>query len=138
MSASQDLTDRREHERAKVQNIIVGFLNSDEIITTGLINDISLGGVCFTHELGIEPVAFSIHSIDLIAENNILNDIPCNYVWKIIVDRESYHNSRYLRQCGIQFGELTPDQIFQLRSLINSCTSLGTQNIAATVRLTFS
>jgi len=138
MKGSRDLTERREHERARVQNIVVGLLNSEEVVTTGLINDISLGGVSFTHELGIEPVASSIHSIDLIAESNLLNEIPCEYAWKVIIDRESYHNSRFLRQCGIQFGKLSPEQIFQLRNLINSCTSLGTKNITSTVRLTFS
>lgn len=138
MNGGRDLTDRRAHERARVQNIVVGFLNTDEIVTPGLIDDISLGGVCFTHELGIEPVASSIHSIDLIADSNILHDIPCEYAWKLVVDRESYIDSRYLRRCGIRFGRLNPDQIFQLRSLINRCTSLGTQNIDSNVRLTFS
>jgi len=138
MKGRRDLTDRRQHERARVQNIVVGILNADEIVTTGLINDISLGGVNFTHELGIEPVATSIHSIDLIAESNYLNDIPCEYAWKFNVDRETYYNSRYLRQCGIQFGKLNPDQLFLLRSLINRCTSLGTEGINANVRLRFS
>jgi hypothetical protein len=136
MKGSQNFTERRQHERASVQNIIVGILNADEIVTTGLINDISLGGVSFTHELGIEPVASSINSIDLIADSNYVNDIPCEYAWKFIIDRESYFNSRYLRQCGIQFGTLNPDQVFQLRSIINRCTSLGTKSITSNVRLT--
>lgn len=138
MKESREHTDRREHERARVQSIVVGFLNTDEIVTTGLIDDISLGGVCFTHEMGLDPVASSIHSIDLIADSNILHDIPCEYAWKSLVDRESHSDSRYLRRCGIQFGRLSPDQTFQLRSFINRYTSLGTQNIASTVRLNFS
>jgi hypothetical protein len=69
-----------------VQNIVVGFLNSDETVVTGLINDISLGGVNFTHEPGMAPVA-TIHSIDLIAESNSLNDLPCEYALRSLINR---------------------------------------------------
>ena len=66
---SNNFIERRRHERARVQSIVVGILNSDEIVATGLINDISLGGVNFTHELGMAPDATYVNSIDLIAEN---------------------------------------------------------------------
>ena len=134
---SSIFTERRRHERARVENIVVGILNSDEIVATGLINDISLGGVNFTHELGLTPDATLVHSIDLIAENNFLNDIPCEFAWNFRVERDPYFSSRELRQCGIQFVELSPDQTFLLRRLINSCTSLGIKNITSNVHLTF-
>jgi hypothetical protein len=135
---NREFTERRQHERARVQKIVLGILNSDEIVTTGLINDISLGGVNFTHELVLLPTDTSIHSIDLIADSDYMNDIPCEYAWNFKVEKESYFNARYLQQCGIQFGKLDPNQIFMLRSFINRCTSLGTQNISANVRLNFS
>ena len=135
---NKDFTERRQYERASVQKIVLGILNSDEIVTTGLINDISMGGVNFTHELVLVSTATSIHSIDLIADSDFLNDIPCEYAWNFKVEKESQFNSRYLRQCGIQFGKLDPNQIFMLRSFINRCTTLGTQNITANVRLDFS
>ena len=134
---SSDSIDRRKHERARVKSIVVGILNSDEIVATGLINDISLGGVNFTHELGATPDAASVHSIDLIAESNYLNDLPCEFAWNFKVESEHHFSPRDLRQCGIQFGNLTPDQIFLLRRLINRYTSLGLKNISANVRLTF-
>lgn len=130
---SGDFTERRQHERANVQSIVVGILNADETATIGLINDISLGGVNFTHEVGKVPAAPPIHSIDLIADNNCLNNIPCKYAWEVSVDKESYVGDKELRQCGIQFGQLNPNQIFLLRSLINRCTSLGTKSINANV-----
>jgi hypothetical protein len=135
---NNNFTERRQHERARVRKIVVGILNSDEIIATGLINDISMGGVNFTHELGLAPHATPIHSIDLIAGNNYLNDIPCEYAWNFKIERESYFNSRELRHCGIHFVKLTPDQIYLLRSLINRCTYLGIKNIASDVHLNFS
>jgi len=134
---SRDFTERRQYERAKVQKIVLGILNSDEIVTTGLINDISLGGVNFTHELVLVPAATSIHSVDLIADSDFLNNIPCGYAWNSKVEKESYSNSRDLRQCGIQFGKLNPNQIFMLRSFIHRCTFLGTKNINTNVRLDF-
>lgn len=127
---SRDFIERRQHERAGVQTSVVGILNSDKIVATGLVNDISLGGVSFTHGFGMAPAANPIHSIDLIADSNSLNNIPCEYAWNMKFERETYLNSRTLRQCGIQFGKLTPDQLFLLRSLINRCTSLGIKKIA--------
>ena len=138
MKEKVEFSERRQYERAKVQHIVLGILNGDAPVTIGLINDISLGGVNFTLELEKIPPATSIHSIDLIAEGNFLNEIPCEYAWNYAVVKKNYTNSKDLRQCGIQFGKLNPDQIFQLRSIINSCTSLGTRNIKANIRLNFS
>ena len=45
MKEREDFTERRQHERACVQNLVVGILNSGEPITIGSITDISLGGV---------------------------------------------------------------------------------------------
>jgi hypothetical protein len=126
---SGDFTERRQYERTRVQNIVVGILNADENVTIGLINDISLGGVNFTHELDMAPDVSPIHSIDLIADNNCLNDIPCEYAWDSKIGKESIVNIKDLRQCGIQFGKLNPNQLFLLKSLINRCTSLGSKNI---------
>jgi len=127
---SSEFTERRQHERARVKNIVIGILNADKVVTVGIINDISLGGVNFTHEVGMAPASTPIYSIDLIADNNSLNDIPCEYAWDSMVPRESDFNPKDLRQCGIQFGKLNPNQLFLLRSLINRCTSLGTKSIS--------
>jgi hypothetical protein len=130
MKASGDFTERRLHERASLQNIVLGVLNSDEPVTIGIINDISLGGVKYTHELNIAPNDNPIHSIDLIAGNDFLMiDIPCEFAWNVDLEQESSRKLSELRQCGIQFGKLTLNQIFLLRSLMNRCTSPGTTDI---------
>jgi hypothetical protein len=125
---SGDFTERRQFERAKVKNIVVGILNADTFTTIGLVNDISLGGVNFIHEVE-EPAATPIQSIDLIADNKCLNNLPCEYAWELNLDREPSLPRKDLRQCGIQFGQLNPNQIFLLRSLINRCTALGIKRI---------
>ena len=138
MKENRDSTELRQHERVSVQTIIVGMLNSGDSIMIGSIADISLGGVKLTyHELKMVTDDNSIHSIDLIADSHNLVDFPCDYVWGETVDTVSDSNLTDLRQCGIQFGKLTPNQIFLLRAFINHMTSLGINGISSYDLITF-
>jgi hypothetical protein len=122
MEESRDYTERRQHERSYLQNLVVGILSSDEPLAIGSITDISLGGVkCTYDELRMAPDDRLFHSIDLIAEDHYLGDIPCECAWDVNLETESFSKLTNLRQYGIQFGELTPNQIFLLRSFINRC-----------------
>jgi len=126
MKERKDFTERRQHDRASVQNVVLGVLNADEPVTIGVINDISLGGVKYTHELSLAPNDNPIHTLDLIADNNFLMiDIPCEFAWNVALEKESACKLSELRQCGIQFGKLTLNQIFLLRNLMSRCTSPG-------------
>ena len=142
MKERRDFTERRQHERACVQNLVVGILNSGEPITIGSITDISLGGVrCTYNDLRMAPNDSPIHSIvsiDLIADGYYLVDIPCGFAWDVKVEMESHSKLTDLGQCGIQFGKLPPNQIFLLRSFINRCASLGIKCIASNVHITYS
>lgn len=137
MREGRDHKERRKHERARVQNIVLGILNSGELETIGTVTDISLGGVkCTFDELRTAPDDTPIHSIDLIVDSQYLFDIPCQYAWKARVEREPQSKLTSLRQCGIQFGKLTPNQMFLLRSIINRCSSHGIQGITSNVQIT--
>ena len=139
MEINSDYTERRQHERASMQTIVIGMLNSDESITTGSITDISLGGVKFTyHEQIMESKDSPIQSIDLMAGIHNLVDIPCEYVWDETVGTVSDSKLTHSRQCGIQFGKLTPNQIFLLRGFINHMTSLGINGITSDNQVTYS
>jgi len=134
MKQNNDSTELRQHERAHVQTIVVGMLNSGESVTMGSITDISLGGVKYTYnEIRTAPLKRPIHSIDLIADSYYLFDIPCEYAWESAVETKPQSKLTNLRQCGIQFGKLTPNQIFLLRSFINRCASLGINSITSNV-----
>jgi len=136
MIENSEYEDRRQLKRANVQNLVVSILKSDELDTIGSITDISLTGVrCTYDELRMAPPNTRIHSIDLIADSHYLLDIPCKYIWNIIVETEYYSQLTNMRQCGIQFGKLTPDQIFLLRSFINRHTSSGIKGMTANVQL---
>lgn len=137
MKKSRDFIEQRQHKRACVQNLIVGILNSDEPVSIGSITDISLGGVKFTNnELRKAPDERPINSIDLIADSHYLIEIPCESAWNVKLAAESDSKLIDLRQWGIQFGKLTPNQIFLLRSLINHCSSLGIKGISPNVQIT--
>ena len=139
MKERRDFTERRQHERACMQNFVVGILNSGEPITIGSITDISLGGVrCTYNDLRMVSNDSPIHSIDLIADGYYLVDVPCEYVWDVKVETESHSKLTDLGQCGIQFGKLPPNQIFLLRSFINRCASLGIKGITSNVHITYS
>jgi hypothetical protein len=138
MKKRSDPREQRQHERASMQTIVIAMLSSGESLTIGSIADISLGGVKFTcHELKMAPDDSPIQSMDLIADSHNLVDIPCDYVWGETVDTVSDSNLTDLRQCGIQFGKLTPNQIFLLRVFINHMTSLGINGISSYDLITF-
>ena len=125
------MTERRQYERAKVQNVVVGILNSNEPVIIGSINNISLGGVKFTHALTLPPINNPIRSIDLIADNLCLIDIPCKYAWNDEVATEPDLKLKELKLCGIEFGDLTANQIFLLEGFIDRFTSLKSVRLGA-------
>jgi hypothetical protein len=131
MKENRNLTERRQNKRAYVQKPIVGILNSDEPVIIGSISDISLGGVKYIFELRMAPNDNPINSIDLIADNHCLFDIPCAYAWNDTVETGSNFKLTDLRQCGIQFGDMTPDQISLLRNFINRCASFEIKDITS-------
>ena len=135
MKENRNFTERRQNKRAYVQKPIVGILNSDEPVIIGSITDISLGGVKYIFELRMAPNDNPINSIDLIADNHCLFDIPCVYAWNDIVEKESNFKLTDLRRCGIQFGDMTPDQISLLRNFINLCASLGSKDITSNTHI---
>jgi hypothetical protein len=125
---SKKTTERRQHKRASVKNVVVGVLNTGEPGLIGSITDISYGGVKFTyHEFRTEFKKDPIHSIDLIADSNYMLDFPCSYAWNKKVGTEPGWKSN-LRQYGIQFGKLNPWQLSLLRSIVDDCASLGSDS----------
>ena len=138
MKINSDFTERRQHERVNVNKVVVGILNSDEPLTVGSITDISLSGVkCTYDEFRLVSNDNPVHSIDLIADNHDLFDIPGKSVWDVKVERESFSKLTNVRQCGIQFGELTPNQIFLLKSFIDRCASLGINATTSNIDMTY-
>lgn len=124
MNQNKDHTELRQHERAKLQSTVVGILSSNEPVIIGNIDNISLGGLKLINALTLSPINNPIHSIDLITDNSCLMDIPCKYVWNDEVAAESDLQLRESKLCGIEFGDLTTNQVFLLEGFIDRFTSL--------------
>jgi hypothetical protein len=109
--------ERRKHKRSPVSSGISAVLiaSSPEII--GSVSDISLGGAKITYH---NP------KVDLIADDRFVEAIPCSNAWDRAVETDSFLAAGELRQCGIHFADLNPNQLFLLRSFINRCAVTGT------------
>lgn len=122
MKGKEDATERRQHSRTAVKNVVVGVLNTGE---PGLITDISEGGVKFTYqECRKEFKKDPIHSIELRADNSkCMFDFSCSYAWGNNVTTGSDSELTNLRQYGFKFGKMTPWQSAMLKSIIKDCSS---------------
>ena len=119
--------ERRQHKRSPVASGITAVLiaSSPEII--GSVSDISLGGAKITYHNPINSARDSTSfKVDLIADDRFVEAIPCSNAWDRAVETDSFLTAGELRQCGIHFADLNPNQLFLLRSFINRCAVTGT------------
>jgi len=119
--------ERRKHKRSPVSSGISAVLiaSSPEII--GSVSDISLGGAKITYHNPINSARDSTSfKVDLIADDRFVEAIPCSNAWDRAVETDSFIAAGELRQCGIHFADLNPNQLFLLRSFINRCAVTGT------------
>ena len=118
--------ERRQHKRSPVSSGITAVLiaSSPEII--GSVSDISLGGAKITYHNPINSARDSTSfKVDLIADDRFVEAIPCSNAWDRAVETDSFLTAGELRQCGIHFADLNPNQLYLLRSFINRCAVTG-------------
>ena len=124
MLESSEYDDRRLHPRTSVSSGVIAVLITccPEII--GSVSDISLGGakVVYHHPENTK-IDCSAIKIDLISDDRYVEAIPCSNAWDNAVETSDFFAADDLRQCGIQFDELTPNQLFLLRGFINRCAT---------------
>ena len=114
--------ERRQHPRLPVSSGIIAVLitSSPEII--GSVSDISLGGAKITyHKPANSELDYSKLKVDLISDDRFVEAVPCSNAWDRAVETGSFLAAGELRQCGIHFTDLNPNQLFLLRSFINRC-----------------
>jgi len=124
MSESSEYEERRQHQRTSVSTGVIAVLitSSPEII--GSVSDISLGGAKITyHNPKNRASNCSTNKVDLISDDRFVEAIPCSNAWDMAVETNDFFAADDLRQCGIQFDTLTPNQLFLLRGFINRCAS---------------
>ena len=124
MSESSEFDERRLHQRLPVSNGVIAVLitSSPEII--GSVSDLSLGGAKITyHDPQKRDIDYSSLKVDFISDDRFVEAIPCNNSWDRAVETKDLFATDDLRQCGIQFTEMTPNQLFLLRGFINRCAT---------------
>ena len=124
MAESSEYDERRLHQRAPVSSGVIAVLitSSPEII--GSVSDISLGGAKITyHDPQNKDISFSKLKVDFISDDRFVEAIPCSNAWDRGVETNDFFRADDLRQCGIQFEGLTPNQLFLLRGFINRCAT---------------
>jgi hypothetical protein len=114
--------ERRRQERFRLENDTFVVLKSNRT-KVGSLKEMNMEGLSF-HYVGkaeqlMEPAELSIFS----PENDFyLFMVPC----KITSDLKLYKNHPSpitMRRCGVQFGELTPQQVSQLEYFIHNYTT---------------
>ena len=118
--------ERRHHKRSPVSSGIIAVLiaASPEII--GSVTDISLGGAKITyHNPKSRDFDYNELKVDLISDDRFVEAIPCINAWDRSVESGNFVAAGELRQCGIRFGDMNPNQMYLLRSFINRCAASG-------------
>ena len=124
MAESAEYHERRQYQRSQVSSGVIAVLitSSPEII--GSVTDISLGGAKVTyHYPKDKTVNFDKLKLDLISDDRYVEAIPCNNAWDSVMTTGELSETGDLRQCGLQFADLTPNQLFLLRGFINRCAA---------------
>ena len=124
MAESSGYDERRLHQRSPVSSGVIAVLitSSPEII--GSVSDISLGGAKITyHDPKNRYADLSRLKVDFISDDRFVEAIPCSNAWDRAVEPDGFFGAEDLRQCGIQFAGLTPNQLFLLRGFINRCAT---------------
>jgi hypothetical protein len=113
MAAEHGQDERRRHKRFQVKDSAFVF----EAFKVGKIVDISMDGLAFTYD-GHEQWPEKEIDLDLLIDDEIfLNQVPVRVVFDLII-AENSRQGLVTRQCGVQFGRLTPYQVEQLEYFI--------------------
>jgi len=116
--------ERRQHQRSSASSSIIAVLIASAPEIIGSVSDISLGGAKITyHKPTSIELDYTTLKVDLISDDRFVEAIPCSNAWDLPVETGTSIPAGELRQCGIQFADLNPNQIYLLRSFINRCVA---------------
>ena len=129
MTSTKETAERRKHKRFKVQAGAFAVLRPQWPYSTklGQVIDMSMGGLAFryidTEGETSGPCELDIFTAD---SNFYLHEIPFKNISDFEMDNVPSLASIRMRRCGLQFGELTQSQIFDLEYFIqNHATGEG-------------
>lgn len=122
----KEMAERRKDKRFEVRNGAFAVLRASSwphsTQKLGQIKDISMGGLAFSYIASEDLSNGSVQlSIFLVKNRFHLRKIPFETISDLETDEVPF-SSITMRRSGVQFGELTPNQISQLKYFIQSHT----------------
>jgi hypothetical protein len=130
MTNKKEFTERRKHERFKVKNGAIAIIRLSDSISAsqkyGQITNISQGGLSFryidrTGESN-EPVKLDLLFIQDSICTAYLKYLSLQTVWVSHSDSKTSVSELKIKQQGVQFGKMVPNQIAQLDRFLEKCT----------------
>jgi hypothetical protein len=122
MTTKKKLVERRQQKRFQARDGAFVILKSPHTGMGPLI-DIGMDGLRFDYvSWRALPVVTIALDIFLTGSAFSLYDAPCRSIWGETI-YETPPSPLYWKRCGVQFGELTPDQISQLEYFIENHTT---------------
>ena len=121
MTSSGEIVERRKHKRFQArQDAYVAVRPA--YLKLGRVIDIGIGGLTFRYVAEEHPPDLSSQlDIFLASQDFYLDKVPFGIISDFQADAIPF-SSVSMRDCSVQFGELTPDQKFELESFIQNHT----------------
>ncbi len=121
--------ERRKHDRLKVQGGAFA-VPSLKIAALGQIRNISQGGLAFRY-VGSQNRSKESFALKILFRDGSfsMHRVPVKTVWDRPIPQAYSLDLITLRQCGMQFGELTDEQKFDLKCFLKNYTSPPLENL---------
>ena len=118
----ENTVEKRKHNRFKAQkNTYVALVNDS--IKVGQIINISKRGLAFSYiAKGAQITGWHKMNIFLSGHHFYLKEVPFKAISDFLIDNKTLFSTVFMKQCGGQFGGLTPSQITQLEYFIANHT----------------
>jgi hypothetical protein len=128
MASKKEPVEQRQYKRFRVRDdtvVIFRFPDAE----MGRLIDISMGGLTFDWVTS-EVLPIEVTKLDICRTGSlfILYNLPCQSIWELSI-YEKHPTSLHRKRCGVQFGELTPEQRFQLEHFIQNHTTGEVQTL---------
>jgi hypothetical protein len=123
MNSGSESDKRRKQKRFQIQDGAFAIVRP-AFTKLGQIIDIGLGGLAFRYVVtgARGNMAFEV-DIFLVGDGFYLEEVPIKPISDIKLPKKFSKGSLPMRRCGVQFGELTQNQITQLEYFIKNHTT---------------
>jgi len=130
MTNKKEFTERRKHERFKVKNGAIAIIRLSNVLGTtqkyGQIINISQGGLAFRYidrtGRSNKPVKLDLLFIQDSICSAYLKYLSLQTIWESDLNSETSVSELKIKQQGVQFGKMVPNQIAQLDRFLEKCT----------------